>query len=162
MRLSCFLRINSRNRAIGSEGTNTSTCQKMGPQRTRTPQQGAEGTQLQSDRGRGDEEGRPAAHLPVADIRGRLAGRLSPKVAADTGLDGAATAPGPQARPRPSGHGEGRPVQAALSPRSARARGGPRDLGLRAWPYRCLGAGRAPGGAGWGLSLAAVLACFWA
>lgn len=160
--MSRFLRINSRNRAIGSQGTNTSTCQKMGPQRTRMPQQGPEGTQLQSDRGWADEEGQPAVRLPVADMGRRLAGRLSPKVAADTGLDGAATAPGPQARPRPSGRGEGRPMQAALSPRSASARGGPRDLGLRAWPCRCLGAGRAPGGDGWGLSLAAVLACFWA
>lgn len=43
------------------------------------------------------------ARLPVADVRGQLSGRLSPKLATDTGLDRAATASGPQARPRPSG-----------------------------------------------------------
>lgn len=72
----------------------------------------------------GRRRGRPAACLPVADTEGQLggqpAGRLSPTLAADTGLDEAATAPGPQARPRPGGHGGGVPHRrlCALGPRA--------------------------------------------
>ena len=77
MRLSCFLRISSRNRAIGSEGMNMSARQNTGPQDS-NPTARSRGDAAAERRGVGGWRGRPAAHLPVADTErqwGGAAGR---------------------------------------------------------------------------------------
>lgn len=176
--LSCFFRINSRNRATGSKCMNTFTLAKAGPQRARAALQGhseksaeppaptgLENAAAELPEGRGTGEGRPASRLPVTIVeeqRTGLARRAGLQLVTDTGRGHGSRSP-QDLRPGHCTEDTERGVLhshhagSSSEPDAPRVReGGPGDLGLCTWSCRCRRAGRALGGAGWGRSLSII------